>query len=218
VDSFHPGLHVLNTLKAIFSKYTAFFLGLLKVLGIWGPFVIGVMDAAFLGIPLDPVVAGYVWNDPGKFWLYCLMATTGSAIGGLVPFYIGKAGGELLLLKHVDRKKMEKLRDRFEKQEFFFLFIPAVLPPPSPMKIMTIAAGVFEMRTRLYFAAVFTGKLTRFLVLSFLVIRFGPEVIALFNGVVKTHWVMILALTVIFALGTWLWFRMRKNGVSVPSR
>jgi len=201
----------LSTIKLIFQKYTAFFLGLLKVLGIWGPFVIGVMDAAFLGIPLDPVVAGYVWKDPKNFWLYCLMATVGSVLGGLVPFYIGKVGGELLLLKHVDRKKMEELRDRFEKQEFFFLFIPAVLPPPSPMKIMTISAGVFEMRTRLYLAAVFSGKLIRFVLLSALVIKFGPDVVALTNGFLKQHWQLVVGVLLAFIAGGWIWWRWKSR-------
>ena len=50
----------------------------------------------------------YVWNDKRHFWLYCLIAAAGSAIGGLLPYGLGRAGGELFLLKRVNRAKFEQ--------------------------------------------------------------------------------------------------------------
>ena len=59
---------------------------------------------------MDAILAVYVWNDKGHFWLYCLMAAIGSAIGGLLPYGLGRAGGELFLLKRVDRARFDRMR------------------------------------------------------------------------------------------------------------
>jgi hypothetical protein len=42
------------------------------------------------------------------------MASAGSAMGGLLPYGLGRAGGELFLLKRVNRKRYERMRARFE--------------------------------------------------------------------------------------------------------
>jgi membrane protein YqaA with SNARE-associated domain len=90
----------------------------------------------------------------------------GSAIGGLLPYGLGRAGGELFLLKHVNRKHYEKIRTRFERQEFLAMMIPSMLPPPTPWKACVFAAGVFEMRIVAFMLAVFSGRMVRWLVLS----------------------------------------------------
>ena len=57
------------------------------------------------------------------------------------------AGGELFLMKRINRARYEQLRDRFGKQEFLAMMIPSILPPPTPWKLFVFAAGVFEMKT-----------------------------------------------------------------------
>ena len=106
---------------------------------------------------MDAILAVYIWKDQGHFWLYAMMAAAGSAVGGLLPYGLGRAGGELFLLKRVNRERFESMRKRFENQEFWAVAIPSMLPPPTPWKVFVFAAGVFEMRVILFMLAVFTG-------------------------------------------------------------
>ena len=183
----------MHTIKHILARYTHFVWSVLEPLGSWGILVVAFMDSGAIGIPLDPVVAGYVYAHPVKIWLYVFMAAVGSALGSLIPYGIGRAGGELLLLKHVDRQRFERLRDRFENQEFFAMMVPAMLPPPTPFKLFLLAAGVFEMRPALFMLAIFVGRVIRFLILGFLVVKFGPGIVNLVTAVMARHliWVLI---------------------------
>jgi membrane protein YqaA with SNARE-associated domain len=99
---------------------------------------------------MDAILALYVWNDKRHFWVYCLMAAAGSALGGLLPYGLGRAGGELFLLKRVNRAKFEQMRDRFQRQEFLAVMIPSMMPPPAPWKMFIFASGVFEIRIFLW--------------------------------------------------------------------
>lgn len=172
----------MHFLKHILFRYTVFVWALLKPLGIWGAFCIAAVDAAFLGLPLDPVVAGYVYNDRSHFLLYALMASAGSAIGSLIIYAIGYKGGELLLRKRLSSRRIEKIRAAFQKREFWALMLPSMLPPPSPFKLFVLSAGVFEMHFTQFLLAIFCGRMVRFLVLSLLTLVFGPHV-ATFAGI-----------------------------------
>lgn len=149
----------------------------MKPLGIWGIGAIAVIDSAAIPLPIDAALIYYVVQDHRRFVLYCFMAALGSAIGSLVPFFIGRAGGELFLLKRINRKRFEQLRNRFERQEFLALMIPAMMPPPMPVKLFEFAAGVFEMRTVSYFVAILSGKFIRFMVWAVITILYGPQIV-----------------------------------------
>lgn len=184
----------MHWLKHLFERYSAFIWGVLKPLGAWGVFGIAFVDAAFMGIPMDPVVAGYVWADKSHFWLYILMAAAGSALGSLPLYLIGYKGGELLLAKRIGKERMQKMRDRFEKQEFFALMIPSMLPPPTPFKLFVLSAGVFEMHFTAFLGAIFLGRVLRFSILTALVLTFGPHVISIVGRLIREHlWVTIAA-------------------------
>jgi membrane protein YqaA with SNARE-associated domain len=203
----------LHFLKTILAKYTLFFLGAMKALGMWGPFVIAGVDAALFGLPLDPVVAAYVWSDRAHFWLYPLTASLGSALGSLIIYAIGRKGGEVALRKRISRQRMEALRNRFEKQEFFALMIPAMAPPPFPFKLFVLSAGVFDMKVRDFLAAIFLGRMVRFTVLSLLVLKFGPSIVETVKELFREHRELTLVAIAVLLLVCLLIYRLMRRPV-----
>lgn len=177
--------------------------------GLWGAGAAAVLDSSSIPIPMDILMAGWVWHDKGRFWLYCLMGALGSAVGGLIPYGIGRAGGELFLLKRINRARFDRLRVRFERQEFLAVMIPSMLPPPTPWKLFVFAAGVFEMRVLPYMAAVATGRFVRWLVLSLLVLKLGPGATNLVQHHALTALLVVGGLALI-ALAIW-WIRGRPK-------
>lgn len=171
----------------LFLKYKVWLLAILKPLGAWGLGCIAIVDAAAIPVPIDLILAGYIWADRKHFYLYVITAALGSALGGLVPFLLGRLGGELFLMKRIDRVRYENLRDRFEKQEFLAMMIPSMLPPPTPWKLFVFGAGVFEMKTVNFMFAVFCGRLIRDSAIALLTIEYGPEIITLVTGLLSRH-------------------------------
>ncbi len=203
----------LRTLKHLISRYTAWIWGLLQPLGAWGVFGIGFIDSALLGMPLDAVVGGYVYSDPHRAWLYCIMAAAGSAAGSVIIYFIGRKGGELTLEQRVGKQRLDTWRDRFERQEFWALAIPAMLPPPTPFKLLLLAAGAFDMHLRDFLLAIFVGRLLRFAILAVLVVEFGPQVVSVVGNVVRDHPAASLAVFVVSAvlLGWWIFTKVLRR-------
>lgn len=199
-------------MKQLFARVVAEWkLVLLPALLKWGILGVGavaVLDSSSIPVPMDAILAIYVWNDKSHFWLYCLMAAAGSAIGGLLPYWLGRAGGELFLLKRVNRAKFEKIRDRFERQEFLAVMIPSMMPPPAPWKMFIFASGVFEMRIPNFLAAVFVGRMLRWLALSLLVLKLGPSAV---NLVERHALPMVLIVGALAVAGFAVWWRRKKR-------
>ena len=210
----HPlaGLHKLN----------AILMAALKPLGIWGLGGLAFIDAAFFPLPttMNGLVLDYVAGDHAKLFLYCLMAAFMSALGSMVPYYVGRAGGEVVLLKRINRERYERMRDRFERQEFLAIMIPAAMPPPTPIKLFEFAAGVFEMRPLPFALAIFTGKFLQFLVWSIAFIIFGPGLVHGFARLFRQHSELVVAIA-LAAAGAFLFYVLRKifdrrRGTALP--
>jgi membrane protein YqaA with SNARE-associated domain len=202
----------LEILKHIVARYSELVWAMLKPLGSWGVFAIAGIDSAFFGLPLDPVVASYVYSDRPRFLLYAVMAAAGSAVGCIILYLIGYKGGEVLLEKRISRTKFDKIRNSFERHEFWALMFPSMIPPPFPFKLFVLAASVFEMNFWHFLLAIFVGRLVRFLILSLLVLKFGPQVVALTSAAVARHWpALVLAVTAIAGVLAWVWYRARRG-------
>jgi membrane protein YqaA with SNARE-associated domain len=199
----------LKTLGHILSRYTAWIWGLLKVLGVWGVFVIAFADSALLGMPVDAIVATYVFQDRKRLLFYIAMASLGSALGSIPLYLIGYLGGEKVLRKRISEARFLEIHRSFEKHEFWALMFPGMLPPPMPFKIFVLAAAVFEMRFRDFLFAIFAGRFVRFLLLSLLTLWFGPQIVQLAARLFKRHlyWVLI----VIMIVGVLVWFLLRNR-------
>jgi membrane protein YqaA with SNARE-associated domain len=180
----------------------------LKPLGAWGVLVVAAIDGAFLGLPVDAVVAGYIYQNPARFLLYALMASVGSTLGSIVIYVIGYKGGEELLRKRIPPARFERIHNAFDKHPFWSLMLPAILPPPIPFKVFALAAAVSEMGFGRFLLAIFSGRMVRFLILGVLTIKFGPDVVHLVGTVFQQHYYLILEAII---AGLIVWFVMRRR-------
>jgi membrane protein YqaA with SNARE-associated domain len=192
------------------ARYKGFVFGVLGPLGFWGALLAGAVDSGTVPIPMDVLVATWTWNNHQSAWIYVVMAAAGSAIGGLIPFLLGRAGGELFLLRRIDRARYEAMMARFEKQEFLAIAIPSALPPPTPWKAFVFGAGVFEMKVWNFMLAVFVGRAVRFGVEAALTIRYGPRIVGVVGDLFQHH--LVVTLVILGALlGVFLVWVARKR-------
>ncbi|HEY6250824.1 MAG TPA: VTT domain-containing protein, partial [Candidatus Angelobacter sp.] len=143
-------------------------------------------------------------------------ASLGSALGSMVPYWVGRAGGELFLLKRIDKARLERIRDRFERREFLAIMIPAMLPPPTPFKLLVLSAGVFEMKVRQFVLAILCGRMLRFGILSVLTIIFGQQIIDASKDLFTKHpWIALLIGVVILAVFYFIYRMFREPAAAV---
>lgn len=188
---------------------------MLAPLGPWGVFAIAAVDGSLFGMPVDAVVAGYIYYDRSHFLLYVLLASAGSATGSLVLYGIGYFGGEKLLRKRMSAERFAKIHASFERHEFWALMFPAMLPPPTPFKMFVLAASAFEMRLTHFLAAVFAGRFVRFLVLALLTIKFGPQFVQFVVDSLhqRSSWLW-LVLILAFVPVLILWWKKRRQATA----
>ena len=197
-------------MKHLLAKWTHWILAVLAPLGIWGVMGFAFVDAAFLGMPLDAIVAGYAYANSRRVLLLSALGAAGSALGSTVIYWIGYKGGEVLLVKRMGEERFNKIRAAFDKHEFLALMLPSMLPPPTPFKLFVLSAGVAEMRFSRFLGAIFLGRFLRFVLFSLLVIHYGPQIVGFFGQMIHGHVRLTIAIIAVATLiGWWIW-RMRK--------
>ena len=200
----------MNKIKHLLHSYSEWIKAVLAPLGPWGMLAFAAVDGSFMGLPLDAIFVGYVYHDRSRFWLYILLGATGSALGSIVLYVIGYTGGEVLLRKRLSPERFEKIHASFDKHEFWALMFPAMLPPPTPFKIVVLAAAAFEMRFTHFLLAIFAGRFVRFLIEALLTLAFGPQIVGLVGGLFRHHLKWILAGVALLAVVWLIWWRRRK--------
>jgi membrane protein YqaA with SNARE-associated domain len=200
----------LIKIKHFVHAYSEWIKHVLVPLGPWGMLALAAVDGSFLGLPLDAIFVYYVYTDRSRFLLYVLLGAAGSALGSIVLYIVGYTGGEVLLRKRLSPQRFEKIHASFERHEFWALMFPAMLPPPTPFKIVVLAAAAFEMNFAHFLLAIFAGRFLRFLIEALLTLYFGPGIVTLTGSLFAHHFLGILA-GVGAVVALWLIRRRKKR-------
>lgn len=182
----------------------------LLALGIPGLFLIAFLDSAGVPLPggVDVVVLLLAWQQPSLFVWIALAASTGSTLGCLVLYRIGRTGGDRAV-RRLDPGKREWVTRKVRENDVFAMLVAVLAPPPFPAKVFMLVAGIVGMSWIRFAGAIFVGRMIRFTGEAYLAVRLGDRAVE----TLQEHYPTIgaaLALAVILYLGVKR-FRKRRR-------
>ena len=182
----------------------------LLALGIPGLFLIAFLDSAGVPLPggVDVVVLLLAWQQPSLFVWIALAASTGSTLGCLVLYRIGRTGGERAV-RRLDPAKREWVTRKVRENDVVAMLVAVLAPPPFPAKVFMLVAGIVGMSWTRFAGAIFVGRMIRFTGEAYLAVRLGDRAVETLQEHYPTIGVT-LALTVVLYLAV-KWIRKRRR-------
>jgi membrane protein YqaA with SNARE-associated domain len=181
-----------------------------------GLFFVAFIDASVLSLPEvnDILIVYMVTKSPSFLLYYAAMATAGSIGGSLVVYYLGRKGGEALLRKQFSRDQIDRMQGRFKRYGMAAVVVPAMLPPPVPLKLFVLGAGVAGMPAGRFAWAVGIGRGVRYLAEGILAYYYGAAAFEYIkrHGAGVALWGGALAAAVLLA---YYWRRQRRPAAEV---
>lgn len=182
----------------------------LLALGIPGLFLIAFLDSAGVPLPggVDVVVLLLAWQQPSLFVWIALAASTGSTLGCLVLYRIGRTGGDRAV-RRLDPGKREWVTRKVRENDVVAMLVAVLAPPPFPAKVFMLVAGIVGMSWTRFAAAIFVGRMIRFSGEAYLAVRLGDRAVE----TLQAHYPTVggtLALAVILYLAV-KWVRKRRR-------
>jgi membrane protein YqaA with SNARE-associated domain len=151
-------------------------------LGATGVLAVALLDAAMIPLPggADVVVMTLSHLNPAMMPLYVLVAVIGSTFGCLVPYWIGRKGGQAALRRFSDEKRA-RVTELIERYDTWAMLVGALLPPPFPFKLFLLTAGVFRMNVWRFLFALAVGRVVRFVLEGWMAVHYGDQAATLFK-------------------------------------
>ena len=181
-----------------------------------GLFFVAFIDASVLSLPEvnDILIVYMVTKSPSYLVYYAAMATAGSIGGSLVVYYLGRKGGEALLRRQFSSGQVDRMQARFGRYGMAAVVVPAMLPPPVPLKLFVLGAGVAGMPAGRFAWAIGIGRGVRYLVEGMLAYYYGAAAFEYIkaHGSQVALWGGVASLAVAAA---YYWRRQRRRAAAV---
>lgn len=114
--------------------------------GLGGPglALIAFADSSFLSLPevADVLLVLQIVKTPHWWAYYSLLATIGSVAGCYILFALARKGGEAFLRRKFRESHVDWGLKWFRRVGLLTLVVPSFMPPPVPLKIFVLLAGV----------------------------------------------------------------------------
>ena len=197
-------------------------------LGLLGLFLVSTVDSSFVPLPIpgvtDIMIILFAAHHSNVIWLV-LVATTGSALGGLFSHMVGQAGGMAFLEKHVPPRILGPVTRWMQSHALLAVSLPAILPPPAPLSPFVLAAGALNMSRKKFMIAFTLSRFARHCIAAWLGIRYGHNVLHLWTSF-TARWgdsILIALWSFILLFSGYAFFKLYRTsrrvgvGVRVPS-
>lgn len=160
-------MHWLTTLAAHLGHVLGHYGG-------WGLFLINVLDSSVLAFPLinDLLLIHMASRHPALAPFYALYCTAGSLAGSFAIYAIGR-GGIRFFRRNPEMREAGRARRWLARNDFVTVLVAALLPPPTPFKVVPIVAGAVNMNIGRLAVALLVGRGLRFVFEAWVGLRYG---------------------------------------------
>src|SRR6202048_547989 len=169
-------------------------------LGAPGLFLVAFLDSSFLSLPEinDLLLIWMVTRHKGRIVLYATGSMLGSIAGRLVLYYLGRKGGDALVRRRFGQERVERALAAVRRNGMMAVLIPSFLPPPAPLKIFVLLAGVAGINASRFALAIGIGRGIRYFGEGLLAVRYGDQATAYLEN---NFWNVTLAMIGLLILG-----------------
>ena len=144
----------------------------------WVLAAVAFIESSVFPIPPDAMLIPMALADRRKAWLYAMVATVASVLGGIVGYLIGyflyDTVGQAILEFYGKMDKFESFTAKYNEYGAAIVFFAGLTP--FPYKVITIASGVTKMAVPVFIAASVVSRGLRFFLVCGLLYWFGPPI------------------------------------------
>jgi membrane protein YqaA with SNARE-associated domain len=156
-------------------------------------------ESSFFPIPPDVMLIPMVLANRAKAWWYATLATISSVLGGIAGYAIGyflfQKIGEPILKLYGQTGSLETVKAWFNDWGVWILILKGWTP--FPYKVLTIAAGAFEMAIVPFIVASIVARSMRFFLVAGLLYFFGEPI----RTFIEKHLTLVTTLFVVALVG-----------------
>ncbi|MQA30332.1 MAG: hypothetical protein GEU82_10915 [Luteitalea sp.] len=201
------------------GRFVAWIQSLALALGAPGLFIVAFLDSSILPLPEmnDLLLVWMTTQHEHRMALYASFAVVGSVAGSLVPYGIGRKGGEAFIRRRFKAGRVDRVTATLKRHGLVAVLVACLLPPPAPFKLFMMLSGAAGISIGRFATAIAIGRSIRFFGLGFLAVRYGDRALALIreNGAIMSFTLVGLLLAAL--AGYALWSRsQRAKGPTTP--
>jgi membrane protein YqaA with SNARE-associated domain len=163
-----------------FAGTSSTLLHLLFSLGLFGVFLVSIVDSSFVPLPVpgltDIMLVLYAAQHANPLLLVGI-ATAGSALGGFLSHQAGQSGGMAFIEKRTPPRIFKKVTRWMQSHAILAVALPAILPPPMPLSPFVLAAGALNMSRKKFMITFTSSRLARHSIAVWLGFHYGKHVL-----------------------------------------
>jgi membrane protein DedA with SNARE-associated domain len=149
-----------------------------------------------------------VVKNPSWWLYYGVLVTAGSVAGCFVLYELARRGGEAFLRKGFSQATIDKSFLWFQRYGILAIVLPSIMPPPVPLKIFLLLAGMSGMSRLRFLAAITAGRSLRYVGEAFLAVTYGRDALTMVQQNLGRVGIVLTVAVLVFGLA-WLWRRRR---------
>ena len=149
---------------------------LLVLYGGWGLFAMSFLDSSLVPFPVlnDLALIMMASRRPAWWPLYALASTLGS-VGGTYLLYAMARGGGKFFFRKTTPQSVTNAQRWLERNDFVAILVASLLPPPAPMKVFILTAGILRVIALRFGLALLVGRGLRFTADAWLGAHYGVQ-------------------------------------------